>query len=568
MNITVQYLTVEEVSARFDVPVSTIRRWCADGALHAEKHGRQWLVKEEELPSSPPHRRTRQPRTATPSSHYDVKRAQQHVMNTDLREVWVPDVVDFQDAPLDDRLLSRVNSRLIESVASPSIEVPIPKTPFFTRSAVLLSLEDRIAYQAVVASFAEKAEKQTSPNVYSARLANQPGKYFFKQKGTSAWLEFRKAVRSEYEASGKWLIKTDLTAYFDTISHDLLMSEVTSLNVPPRTVGLLRMMLRTWATVPNQGIPQGPNASRLLGNLFLIPVDRAMTDAGHKYFRYLDDIYIVTSAKEEAAAAIRLFERECRLRGLLVSSAKTKPLQGKAAMEEISSESDLDSTQYMIDSDKLPAARRELRKILKSALKGDGQIDARRARFSFWRLTLLRESSVLRSVLTRLEDLAPVASAAMAYLRPFLTRSHVSRGISEFLRDRDRASSPFTLTWILALLLDHPGPMPREWIVAARGFAQDRNQPSYLRAVAANVMARGHEVADLSWLRSEIVREFDPALIRGYIVALARADVLDKNSVKSALARAPERAALVQYVQGRTSLPSLLLRDQFNRIGK
>ena len=563
-----QYLTVEEISARFDVPVSTVRRWCSEGALHAEKHGRQWLVKEEELPSSPPRRRTQQRRVAIQSSHYDIKQAQQHVINTDLREVWVPDVIDFQDVPLDDQLLSRVNSRMNENVASPSTEVPIPKTPFFTRSAVLLSLEDRIGYQATVASFADKADKLTSPNVYSARLAEQPSRYFFKQKGTSAWLEFRKAVRSEYEATKEWLVKTDLTAYFDTISHDLLISEVTSLNVPPKTIGLLRMMLRTWATVPGQGIPQGPNASRLLGNLFLIPIDRAMVDKGYRYFRYLDDVYIVADTREEAAAAIRLFERECRLRGLLVSSSKTKPLHGKNAQAEISSEADLDAIQYMIDSDQLPAARRRLRKVLNSALKDDGQIDTRRARFSFWRLTLLRESSMLNSVLTRLEDTAPVASAAMAYLRPFLTRPQVNRGITTFLQDKERASSPFILTWVLALLLDHPGPIPREWIVAARTFTHDRNQPSYLRSVAANVMARGHEVADLSWLRSEIAREFDPALMRGYIVALARADTLDKNSVKTVVARSPELATLTQYLQGRKTLPSLLLRDQFNRIGK
>ena len=475
-----EYLTVEEISARFGVPVSTVRRWCSDGTLPAEKNGRQWLVRDDELPASPPRSRTRKRSTTAQSSPYDVGRALQHVMSLDLREPWVPDVLDFQDVPLDDDLLSRVSQRLNDSVVSPATEIPIPKTPFFTRSAVLLTLEDRVSYQAVVGSFAAKAEAQTYSGVYSARLPAKSGRYFFRQKGTDAWLAWRKAVQREFESGAEWLIKTDLTAYFDTISHDLLLNEVIALNVPGRTAGLLRTMLRSWAIVPGQGIPQGPNASRLLGNLYLHPVDRAMAEARYRYFRYLDDVYIVASTKKEATAAIRLFERECRLRGLLVSSSKTIPFQGKEAQEEIGGASELDAAQYLMDSDQIPEARKELRKILKNALHDDGRIDVRSARFSIWRLTLLRESSFLIPVLSRLEDLAPVATVAMTYLRKFLTRRQVIRGLTEFLRDEERTSSPYMMVHVLALVLDHPGPLPREWVAAARGFSRDRNQPVYL----------------------------------------------------------------------------------------
>jgi Reverse transcriptase (RNA-dependent DNA polymerase) len=537
--------------------------------LPAVKRGRQWLVKEEDLPSSPPgSRRGKKRQSSAQSSTYDVTRALQHVMSTDLHEAWVPDIVQFQDVQHDEELLSRVTQRLNDSTADHSVEVPLPKTPLFTRSAVMLSLEDRIAYQAVVASFAAKVEMQTHPNVYSARLSKVSGKYFFRQKGTAAWLEFRKRVRREYGESGQWIVKSDLTAYFDTISHDLLINEVVALNVSPRTIALLRMMLRTWEITAGKGIPQGPNVSRLLGNLFLIPVDRAMLEAGHRYFRYLDDVYILTSSKSETVAAIKLFERECRLRGLLVSSSKTVPLQGQDALNEVSSEADLDSTQYLIDTDQDGIARTKLRKILTKSLKEDGNIDVRRAKFSFWRLTLLREASLTPKVLARLEDLAPVAGMAMSYLRPFVTRKNVIRGLTNFLADENRSSSPYTTTWVLALMLDHSGPLPNEWIFHARRIAHDRNQPVYLRVVAANVMARGRQLADISWIKAEIQREFDPGLIRGYVVALARASLLDKNSIKMAQVRAPELKALIKYLQGRKHLPSLLLRDQDNPIGR
>jgi hypothetical protein len=308
--------------------------------------------------------------------------------------------------------------------------------------------------------------------------------------------------------------------------------------------------------------------SRLLGNLYLRPVDQAMADAGHKYFRYLDDVYIVAKTKREATAAIRLFERECRLRGLLVSSSKTFPLQGREAKEELAGGSGLDAAQYLMDSDQLPQARKQLRKILKKSLHDDGRIDVRNARFSLWRLALLRESSLLTPLLKRLEDLAPVATVAMTYLRPFLTRPLVVRGLTEFLHDEERTSSPYMLVHVLALTLDHPGPLPLEWIAAARGLVRDRNQPVYLRVVAANVLARGMQPADLMWLRSEINREFDPVLIRGYAVALARAGGFDRGTEKAMVARAPELAPTVRYLRGRNSLPSLLFRDQANPVGR
>ena len=167
-------------------------------------------------------------------------------------------------------------------------------------------------------------------------------------------------MQREFEAGSEWLVKTDLTAYFDTISHDLLINEIVALNVPGRTIGLLRSMFRQWALVPGIGIPQGPNASRLLGNLYLHPIDQAMTGAGYKYFRYLDDVYIVAKTRRETTAAIRLFERECRLRGLLVSSSKTVPLHGKEAEQELAGESELDAAQYLMDADQLPKARKKL----------------------------------------------------------------------------------------------------------------------------------------------------------------------------------------------------------------
>jgi hypothetical protein len=80
-------------------------------------------------------------------------------------------------------------------------------------------------------------------------------------------------------------------------------------------------------------------------------------------------------------------------------------------------------------------------------------------------------------------------------------------------------------------------------------------------------LARGMQPGDLTWLGGEISREFDPALIRGYAAALARAKAFDKGIEKAMVMRAPELTPTARYLRGRNSLPSLLFRDQTNLVG-
>jgi hypothetical protein len=163
----------------------------------------------------------------------------------------------------------------------PALEVEVDKTAIFTRWATLLNVEDRVAYQAAVESFADRVEAQTADAVFSARLSPDP-RYFLKH-GTRQWVAWRRYVLDQVNAGYEWMVKTDLTAYFDTIPHNLLIAEIESLNAEPATVAVLSDMLRAWALVDGLGLPQGPNASRLLGNLYMLPVDRALLAAGWNY---------------------------------------------------------------------------------------------------------------------------------------------------------------------------------------------------------------------------------------------------------------------------------------------
>jgi excisionase family DNA binding protein len=563
MSETNHMLTVEEAATRIGVSVATVRRMAKSGRLSATKSGRQWLIDGRSLPTG----RSRRPSRRSARSSADVELALSHVCATDLAELLVPDVLRYEDllAPTAKAdVLAAAESRFDGTPFEPAMEVEVDKTPFSTRTALLPTLEDRVAYQAAVAAVAPQIESQTPENVFSARLSDDVR--FFLRHGPRQWVAWRRAVLGELADGSDWLVKTDLTSYFDLIPHRTLNAEIQSLNPPSAVADALSELLRTWAVVPGIGIAQGPNASRLLANLYLHPVDREMLRAGFRYYRYLDDVRIVCSSRGEAVRAIRLFERECRALGLVVSGAKTQLLRGTAARDDLAPAADFDAAQYFMDVNAASFARKALKRILRRSLRASGITDVRGVRFSLWRLAQIREGSVLTRVLRRLEDLAPVASVVAAYLLPFIRRGHVVRSLAAFLGDAERCQSPFLATWLFAVMLHYPSTLPAVWVEQAMARLRDRNEPAYLRAVAAVVAARGNRAADVGWIKSDVQRERDPHVLRGYAVGLHSVEQLDRTTQKRLIARDGRLRHTVDYLQGRTTLPSLIYRSHDQRI--
>jgi excisionase family DNA binding protein len=554
-----EYLTIEEAAQRLGISVATARRWAASGKIVASKSGKQWVVDGSQLRSRP----RRKP--ASTGQPLDFSAALVNVRKTDLSELRVPDVLRYADQLEDeDAALAAAESRLA-GPPGPAIEVEVDKDSLFTRRTIQIDIEDRIAYQAAIASFADRVESQTSDAVYSARLSKDPR--YFLARGTTAWVRWRKAVLAQLGPDSEWMVSTDLTSYFDTIPHRSLIAEIESLNVDPSVVSAVRGMLADWSPTEGFGLPQGPNASRLLGNLYLLPVDRAMLEDGWTYSRYLDDVRIVTPSRAEAVTALRKFQDECRRRGLIVSSAKTQLLQGEEARKTLLADGDLAAADYLVEANYSRLARKALKKILKRALKHEAHLDVRRARFSLYRLGNLREGGVLKQVLNRLEDLTQIASVVGAYLPPFISRDSVVRGIGGFLADPARSYSTYGVTWLLATMLEHPDPLPEQWVGEATRRLKELNQPVYLRAVAAVVVARGGRSADISWIKRDIQREHHPTVLRGYAVGLHWARALDRQTERQLTARSPQLAQTVAYLRGRTRLPSLIYRDRTLSLG-
>jgi excisionase family DNA binding protein len=549
-------ITVEEAAQRLGISTSTIKRRLDRGQISGRKIGRQWVVDDSKLPAPT---RVESLRSA-PFNAVDVTQALQYVKATDLNELWVPDVVRWADSirePAD--VLASAAKRAATGTCDAAMQIEVPKTPMLTRPAAILSLADRIAYQALVSALLSATDATLSPRVYSSRATSGPPHLF--KKPTKQWIQWHRRVAKEVKAGAVWVAKTDVSAYFESIDHGILFRELAAVGAPEGVLKPLREFLRAWSRTPGRGLPQGPNASRALGNFYLAAVDEAVLAESFNYWRYMDDVMIVAPTKGEATAGIRLFERECRKRGLILSAHKTKLITGGEAARA-GGDPDKDHAQYLMDTNQAMKAKKELRRILNTALKDEGNVDVSDATFSLWRLAQLMDKRPLRRILEHLEDLGPVARISAAYLRKFLADPRVEDALSAFLADPARNTSSVTESWLFACMLEHPSNPPVAWTDRARIVTTDRNGPSYLRALAVSVLVLGAISADIAWVKNELRRDYDPEMLRAYLVALARVGELDRVTLMMAANRSPALRPTTEYLRNRSALPSLVWRGQ------
>ncbi len=107
----------------------------------------------------------------------------------------------------------------------------------------------------------------------------------------------------------------DLSKYFDTLNHELLMNLLRKQIKDKRVIQLVKKYLKSGVmengvvVKTTSGSPQGGNLSPLLANIYLNEFDQEFTRRGVRVIRYADDIVLL--AKSERASK-RLLETSTR----------------------------------------------------------------------------------------------------------------------------------------------------------------------------------------------------------------------------------------------------------------
>ena len=241
-------------------------------------------------------------------------------------------------------VLRRLHRRLRGSWhPTPPRRVYLPKPSGLQRPLSLLSIEDQVVLQAVANAFASKLRTRraavSNQVVFSNILNDQPASIFFVQRWQHTYGSFQTVCERHYTAGYRWIAHFDLAAFYDTISHDLLIRCVSPRGGNQQTWDRVRSWLRVWSAEASErpfshGIPQGPIASDFLAECLLLPVDEQVLRSGIRYVRYVDDIRLFTRTRSDAQQAVLLLERLCRNIGLI-------PQGGKFAIRRARSVSDV-----------------------------------------------------------------------------------------------------------------------------------------------------------------------------------------------------------------------------------
>lgn len=194
--------------------------------------------------------------------------------------------------------------------------VEIPKGDGKTRPLGIPTVKDRIVQTAVKRVIEPIFEHEFLPVSYGFR----PGR---------GCRDALRDVDEALKAGMTWVVDADLQGYFDSIPHDRLMARVEARISDGRLLSLLRAWLAQdivsemtrWT--PTAGSPQGAIVSPLLANVYLHPLDVAMTQLGYRMVRYADDFVILCHSEQEARQALAHVQDWVTANGLTLHPEKT-----------------------------------------------------------------------------------------------------------------------------------------------------------------------------------------------------------------------------------------------------
>jgi Reverse transcriptase (RNA-dependent DNA polymerase) len=113
-----------------------------------------------------------------------------------------------------------------------------------------------------------------------------------------------------------YIVKRDVTDYFASVNHELLLQKLEQLVAPGDYLFQLLQQRVRFAYQDEEGahealvgIPFGCASACLFANIYLTELDRAIGQApGVSYFRYADDILLISSSNEKVVEAAKRLE--------------------------------------------------------------------------------------------------------------------------------------------------------------------------------------------------------------------------------------------------------------------
>jgi len=250
-------------------------------------------------------------------------------------------------------------SELVEELESPATYLVrnafiyyVPKTDLCDRRMTYLQIKDLTVRYAIAILFSNAVEFELHPSSFANRRdASVNSAFRFTEDfATGGWSRFASWQRIQCQGNSV-LLRTDISSFYDSISHDYLIDSVCRvLNLPENSqlVLLLRRLL-SLRTIHyssetgmiegpidvRHGLPIGDGVEGFLANIFLKESDDAMSRLGASYGRYNDDIRLFGNSRADVLQHLRVLQEILLAKGLNLNASKTRIAENSESIEEL-----------------------------------------------------------------------------------------------------------------------------------------------------------------------------------------------------------------------------------------
>ena len=224
-------------------------------------------------------------------------------------------MANFLEAIRDDLITGRYQPK-------PNRRVEIPKEDGKVRVLQIPCIRDRVVQGALKLILEAIFEADFCPNSYGFRPERSPHQ---------ALAEVRRSVLRRMST----VVDVDLSKYFDTLRHSILLDKIAKRVQDPEVMHLIKQIIKAAGKI---GVPQGGPFSPLAANIYLNEIDwmfdaiRRKTAQGPyeavNYHRFADDIVITVSGHSTKAGwaqrALQRLEEQLIPLGVALNREKTK----------------------------------------------------------------------------------------------------------------------------------------------------------------------------------------------------------------------------------------------------
>jgi hypothetical protein len=318
-----------------------------------------------------------------------------------------------------------------------------PKQRYGFRIATQLDPLDILIYLGLVYEIGEEPEAARLPPddavVFSSRFSPDAGFYLFNRE-----LGFPQFQDRSNQLAAKWpyVVLTDIADFYPRIYFHRLENALRAKapSFAAHATAILRL-IKGWNQTVSYGIPVGNNPSRLLAEIVIDDVDRALLAEGYTFVRYVDDFRIFCQDRQQAYRALsRLANLLYDMHGLTLQAQKTKILPSERFVEEVLESEDrkelqsladrfrailhragVDDPYHVVDYDDLPVDLKAEVDHMNLAALLDSEIAKQEpeipmVRLLINRLAWLNRPEPLWSLLENIDHLHPVCAEIVRYL--------------------------------------------------------------------------------------------------------------------------------------------------------